>query len=135
MAASSFFSGIIREPLNGIEAILPVADTVRHWHASPRSAAGFFTHAATLDTAKLNGRLALNLPGISCTVAEQIEALRSFAGEDVIKLIKHVPDQAIIKIVDGWPRDFDPQRAIALGFKSEASFDDIIQVYAKDELT
>ncbi|MEM7321086.1 MAG: NAD-dependent epimerase/dehydratase family protein, partial [Pseudomonadota bacterium] len=59
LAASSFFSGIIREPLNGVEAILPVTDDVRHWHASPRSAARFLTHAAQLDTSLLNGRLAL----------------------------------------------------------------------------
>ncbi len=76
LAASSFFSGIIREPLNGHEAVLPVPDTVRHWHASPRSAARFLTHAATLDTARLEGRRSLTMPGVSCTVAEQIEALR-----------------------------------------------------------
>ena len=134
LAASSFFSGIIREPLNGVEAILPVSDEVRHWHASPRSAAGFLTHAATLDTELLNGRRAMNLPGISCTVAEQIEALRELAGNDVVKLIKPRPDEVIMKIVEGWPRNFDPQRAIELGFKSEGSFKEIIQVYLDDDL-
>ncbi|SHF20327.1 Nucleoside-diphosphate-sugar epimerase [Litoreibacter ascidiaceicola] len=133
-AASSFFSGIIREPLNGQEAILPVADTTRHWHASPRSATGFLTHAATLDTDLLQNRRALNLPGVSCTVAEQIEALRDLAGNDVVKLIKPQPDPVIQKIVEGWPRNFAPERALALGFKAESSFKEIIQVYLDDDL-
>lgn len=134
LAASSFFSGIIREPLNGKEAILPVPDTVRHWHASPRSAAGFLAHAATIDTAGLGGRRSLNLPGVSCTVAEQIEALRSIAGEDVVKLIKPQPDETIMGIVQNWPRDFDPQMATSLGFRAESSFEEIIRVYMEDDL-
>jgi nucleoside-diphosphate-sugar epimerase len=134
LAASSFFSGIIREPLNGTEAILPVPDTVRHWHASPRAAAGFLTHAATLDTEKLAGRRALSLPGVSCTVAEQIEALRRAAGQAAVDLIRPQPDPAIMKIVDGWPRDFAPERALALGFKAEKNFDDIVQTYIEDDL-
>ena len=134
LAASSFFSGIIREPLNGQEAILPVSSDVRHWHASPRSAVGFLCHAAGLDTAKLENRRALNLPGVSCTVEEQIEALRSVAGNDVVKLIRPQPDAAIMKIVAGWARDFDPQRALDLGFKADADFESIIQVYMDDDL-
>ena len=133
-AASGFFSGIIREPLNGVEAILPVSDTVRHWHASPRSAVGFLTHAEALDSARLEGRRALNMPGFSCTVAEQIEALRRVAGNDAVALIKHQPDPAINKIVSLWPRDFDPARAVSLGFTSEANFDEIIQVYINEDL-
>lgn len=134
LAASSFFSGIIREPLNGQEAILPVPDTVRHWHASPRAAAGFLAHAATLDTRLLQGRRALNLPGLSCTVAEQIEALRDVAGQEAVDLIRVQPDDAIMKIVGGWPRDFDPARAIALGFKAESSFGEIVQTYMTEDL-
>jgi len=134
LAASSFFSGIIREPLNGMEAILPVPDTVRHWHASPRAAAGFLTHAAGLDLARLEGRRALNLPGVSCTVAEQIEALREVAGNDVVARIKPQPDAAIMKIVEGWPRNFEPQRALELGFRAESSFKEIIEIYIEDDL-
>lgn len=133
-AASGFFSGIIREPLNGQEAILPVPDTVRHWHASPRSAVGFLRHAAALDTARLEGRRSLNMPGVSVTVAEQIEALRRVAGEATPRLIRRVPDPEIMAIVEGWPRDFAPERALALGFRAEASFDEIVQVYIEDEL-
>ncbi|MFY0690708.1 MAG: SDR family oxidoreductase [Paracoccaceae bacterium] len=134
LAASSFFSGIIREPLNGVEAVLPVPDTVRHWHASPRAAVGFMIHAAGLESALLQGRRALNLPGVSCTVAEQIEALREIAGADTVALIRPEPDPAIMRIVEGWPRDFDPVRARALGFQAESSFADIIRVYLEDDL-
>ncbi|MEM9343525.1 MAG: D-erythronate dehydrogenase [Pseudomonadota bacterium] len=132
-AASSFFSGIIREPLDGKEAILPVSRDVRHWHASPRSAAGFLAHAATLDTERLNGRRALNLPGVTCTVDEQIEALRDAAGSDVVALIREEPDDTIIRIVGSWPRDFAPDRALALGFKAEETFREIVDVYMAED--
>ena len=134
LAASSFFSGIIREPLNGQTAYLPVDDTVRHWHASPRAAARFLTHAAELDTALLNNRRALNLPGVSCTVAEQIDALREVAGQGPVDLIVPRPDPVINKIVAGWPRNFAPDRAISLGFKAESSFEEIIRTYIADDL-
>ena len=134
LAASSFFSGIIREPLNGQEAILPVPDTVRHWHASPRSAAGFLAHAMDMDLAKLESRRSLNMPGFSCTVEEQIEALRKIAGEEVVSLIKPQLDEAIMAIVKNWPENFDPQRAIELGFKAEDSFEEIIQIYIDEDL-
>ena len=133
-AASGFFSNIIREPLNGEEAVLPVSDQVRHWHASPRSAVGFLIHAATMDTAAIGPRRALTMPGYSCTVAEQIEALRKVAGENVVKRIKRVPDPVIDGIVAGWPRNFNPERSLALGFKAEASFEEIIRVHIDDEL-
>jgi len=134
LAASSFFSSIIREPLNGKQAVLPVSDQTRHWHASPRAAAKFFTQAATLDTSKLQGRYSLNLPGVSCTVAEQIDALRKIAGSDVIKLIRTEPDDVINNIVKGWPQNFDPQRALALGFESEKDFSEIIRIYIEDDM-
>lgn len=132
-AASSFFSGIIREPLNGIDAPLPVSAETRHWHASPRSAAGFLRHAATLSQSSLEGRPALNMPGVSCTVGEQIEALREIAGPDVADRIHHAPDPAVEAIVKNWPRNFAPERATALGFKAEADFKEIIQVYLDDD--
>jgi len=134
LAASSFFSGIIREPLNGKPAVLPVPTDVRHWHASPRSAVGFLTHAAALDTELLKGRRALNLPGVSCTVAEQIEALREVAGDKAVALIQPKPDSAIQKIVAGWPRDFAPQRALELGFRADRDFRSIVQAYIEDDL-
>jgi len=134
LAASGFFSGIIREPLNGKEAILPVSTEVRHWHATPRSAAGFLIHAAEIDTSLLNHRITLNMPGLSVTVQEQIDALQRVAGNSVVKLIKHKPDPVIQKIVSGWARDFETKRSIQLGFKAENNFDEIIKVYIEDDL-
>jgi nucleoside-diphosphate-sugar epimerase len=134
LAASGFFSNIIREPLAGKEAVLPVSDTVRHWHVSPRTAAQFLIQAAALDTEKLGNRRTITLPGLSCTVAEQIEALHKVAGNDAVNLIRREPDEAIARIVSGWPRNFDPQRALALGFRAESSFEEIIRVHMEDEL-
>jgi nucleoside-diphosphate-sugar epimerase len=133
-AASGFFSGILREPLAGQPAILPVADTVRHWFASPRSAVGYLVHAAGLDTQKLGTRRSLNMPGISATVAEEIEALRRAAGDKAVALIRREPDEAIVKMVAGWPRDFHPARAIELGFTTDANFDAIVRAHIEDEL-
>jgi nucleoside-diphosphate-sugar epimerase len=134
-AASGFFSGILREPLAGKEAILPVSEDVRHWHASPRSAVGFLIHAATMDTAKAGARRNLTMPGISATVGEQIAALKRVAGEKVAGRIKREPDSFIVGIVAGWPRNFDPKRALELGFTTaEKSFDDIIRIHIEDEL-
>ena len=132
-AASGFFSGIIREPLAGKEAILPVSDTVRHWHASPRSAVGFLIHAATMDLGPLGARRSVTLPGVSATIAEQIEALRAVAGEAAVRLIKRQPDPVIERIVAGWPTQFDASRARALGFQAEHSFDEIVRTYMEDE--
>jgi nucleoside-diphosphate-sugar epimerase len=133
-AASGFFSNILREPLSGQEAVLPVAETVRHWHASPRAAVGFLLHAMTMDLSPLGARRNLTLPGLSATVAEQIEALRRVAGEKAVRLIRREPDPVIGKIVSGWPQDFDAKRAMALGFRAERTFDEIIRIHIEDEL-
>jgi nucleoside-diphosphate-sugar epimerase len=133
-AASGFFSNIIREPLAGHEAVLPVNEDVRHWHASPRSAVGFLLHAATLDTGKLGWRRNLSMPGVSVTVGEQIDSLRRVAGDKVVARIRREPDPVIIGIVAGWPRNFAPRRAESLGFTAEKSFDDIVRAHIDDEL-
>jgi D-erythronate 2-dehydrogenase len=133
-AASGFFSSIIREPLNGEEAVLPVDDGVRNWHASPRAAVSFLLHAATLDGKDLAPRINLTMPGVCCTVAEQIASLRRIAGDKVAMRIRRAPDPLVQRIVGGWPSRFDPRRALALGFKAEASFDEIIRAHIDDEL-
>ena len=74
------------------------------------------------------------MPGISVTVGEQIEALRQVAGESVVRRIRREPDDAIIRMVSGWPRNFDASRARSLGFVAEDSFDEIIRVHIEDEL-
>jgi nucleoside-diphosphate-sugar epimerase len=133
-AASGFFSNILREPLAGKEAVLPVSEDVRHWHASPRAAVGFLIHAATMDLSLLGWRRAVSLPGLSATVGEQIEALRKVAGDKTVALIRREPDPTIIKIVAGWARNFDTKRAKELGFVAETSFEEIIRVHVEDEL-
>jgi nucleoside-diphosphate-sugar epimerase len=133
-AASGFFSGIIREPLVGLEAVLPVPDETRHWMTSPRSAIGFLRHAATMDLARLGDRPNLSMPALSVTVAEQIAALETVAGPRATALIRRVPDATIARIVGGWARAFDPRRALSLGFTTESSFEAIIRAHIEDEL-
>ncbi|WEX90429.1 SDR family oxidoreductase [Sinorhizobium garamanticum] len=133
-AASGFFSNILREPLVGQEAVLPVDENVRHWFASPRSAVGFFVHAARMDTANIGPRRNLTMPGLSALVGEEIEALRRIAGEKAARLIRREPDPIISSIVSGWATDFDARRARELGFLAESNFDEIIRIHIEDEL-
>jgi D-erythronate 2-dehydrogenase len=132
-AASGFFSSIIREPLAGKEAVLPVDDRVLHWHATPRAAVGFLIHAAALTRDQLGPRVNLTMPGVCCTVGEQIAALKRVAGDKVVARIRREPDPLIALIVAGWPSRFDPRRALALGFKAERNFDEIIWVHIEDD--
>ena len=133
-AASGFFSGIIREPLAGADAVLPVSESVVHTHASPRSAVGFLVHGAELPREKIEPHINITMPGVCCTVGEQIEALRRVAGDKVAARIRREPDALIVRIVDGWPHRFDPQRAIELGFQAESSFDEIIRIHIDEDL-
>ncbi len=133
-AASGFFSNIIREPLNGEEAVLPVGEDVRHWFASPRSAVRFLLRAAVIESEMVGSRRNLTMPGLSATVGEQIEALAKVAGPAAAGLIRRVPDQAILAIVEGWPKRFACERAAALGFAAETSFEEIIRAHIEDEL-
>ena len=133
-AASGFFSNIIREPLNGEEVVLPVDESVKHWHASPKSAVGFFLHAATMDLDAVGPRRGLTMPGVPATVAEQIAALRDIAGDKAAALIRHEPDDTIRSIVAGWPRSFEAKRSRDLGFEADADFKAIIQTHIDEEL-
>ncbi|MFP9139107.1 D-erythronate dehydrogenase [Devosia sp. XGJD_8] len=133
-AASGFFSGIIREPLAGQEALLPVADTVRHWFASPRAAVGFLLHAAGMVTGLLGHQRNLTMPGLAATVADEIAALERVAGPRATALIRRQPDETIARIVAGWPQAFEAGRARALGFTADSSFDEIIRIHIEDEL-
>jgi len=132
-AASGFFSNIIREPLKGEEAVLPVEETVRHWHASPRAAVGFFLRAAEMDLAPLGPRRNLTMPGISVTVGEQIAALRKVAGDKAARLIRREPDPVISRIVAGWPTAFSANRAREFGFTADDSFAAIVRTHIEDE--
>ena len=133
-AASGFFSSILREPIHGREAVLPVPDEVRHWFASPRSAIGFLVHAAELDGEAVGPHRNLDMPGLSATVGEEVEALRRMVGQGAVDLIQHEPDEAIMRIVGNWAPSFAATRARDLGFTAETSFDEIIRVYLEDEM-
>lgn len=133
-AASGFFSNIIREPLVGLPAVLPVGDDLVHTHASPRSAVGFMLHAAVMDTAALGDRRAVTLPGVAVSVGQQIAALRHVAGDRAVALIHRQADPAVSAIVATWPQRVAATRAQELGFRAEASFDAIIQAHIADEL-
>jgi D-erythronate 2-dehydrogenase len=132
-AASGFFSGIIREPLAGLDAVLPVPETVVHTHASPRAAVGFLVHAAGLARDALGPRVNLSMPGVSCTVAEQIAALRRIAGERVAARIRREEDPLVARIVAGWPQRIEARRARELGFSAERSFDEIVRIHIDED--
>ncbi len=133
-AASGFFSGIIREPLAGHEALLPVAETVVHTHASPRSAVGFLIHGAGLSREAIEPHINITMPGVCCTVGEQIEALRRMAGDKVAARIRREPDELVMRIVAGWPHRLEGKRATELGFTVESTFDEIIRVHIDEDL-
>ncbi len=132
-AASGFFSGIIREPLAGLEAVLPVPETVVHTHASPRAAVGFLVHAAGLPRDALGPRINLAMPGVCCTVAEQIASLRRIAGDRVAARIRRAEDALVARIVEGWPQRIEARRARELGFKAENSFDEIVRIHIDED--
>jgi D-erythronate 2-dehydrogenase len=133
-AASGFFSNIIREPLAGKTAVLPVGLDVRHWVASPRAAIKFIMHAASMDLSQIGPRRSLNMPGLCISVGEMIDALREVAGQKAVNLLRHEPDEFIQKIVAGWPVNFDAKRAQALGFEGDSDFVSIIRAHIDEEL-
>ncbi|KAF4531089.1 hypothetical protein B566_EDAN019109, partial [Ephemera danica] len=126
-AASSFFSGIIREPLAGEEAVLPVDLSVSHPLTSPRATVQGLIKVCEASREAFNGRLGLNLPALNITVGEMLEALERVAGPGVRARVKQVRDERIAGIVANWPRGATFARATALGLTPENSFDDIIR--------
>lgn len=133
-AASGFFSSIIREPLAGQNAMLPISDDTLHSHASPRAAVGYLLHAAILDVTKLDQRPNLMMPAVACTIAEQIESLRKVGGDAAVARIQRVRDTLVERIVSGWPHQFEAKRALALGFVPDKDFDEIVSIHVEDEL-
>src|SRR5690606_16191340 len=106
--------------------------SVRHWFASPRAAIGFIAHAASVDSASLGERRNMTMPGVSATVADEIDALRNIAGDDAVALIRHEKDPAVEAIISTWPQAFDAKRALDLGFVADDSFEAIIHAYLED---
>jgi nucleoside-diphosphate-sugar epimerase len=133
-AASSFASGIIREPLNGEPAICPVPAATRLWLLSPRKAIECLVQGHDLPAAALASSRTINLPGVSVSVAEMVSALHRAGGEDATARIRWEPDPIVERIVGGWPAAWDTTRARALGLEADSSIDAIIRAYMEDDL-
>ncbi len=133
-AASSFASGIIREPLNGVVSVCPVPPETKVWALSPRSTVHNLIHAHELDSAAFGSAGAVNLPGLTTTVGEMVAAMGRVAGANTMKLVEWKEDPAILKLVRTWPGDFVTARAEKMGFVHDASFDDVVKAYMEDEL-
>ncbi|WP_127959458.1 D-erythronate dehydrogenase [Serratia microhaemolytica] len=133
-AASSFASGIIREPLQGETSVCPVSPELALWVSSPSTVVRNFIHAATLPAQQFGQSRVVNLPGISVTVAEMLAALRAVGGEEVHARVSFAPDESINRIVASWPGKFDIQRALGLGFNVDHDFEQIIHAFIRDDM-
>lgn len=133
-AASSFASGIIREPLNGEQAVCPVGPDTRLWLLSPRKAIECLVAGHEIEAAALGNNRIVNLPGLSVSVGEMLAALSRMAGPETLNRIRWEPDAVVERIVGGWPGAWDTARAHALGLTGDADFDSVIRAYIEDEL-
>jgi D-erythronate 2-dehydrogenase len=132
-AASSFFSGIIREPLAGQEAILPVDTSVSHPVSSPQRTVDGLIAVYEASREAFLGRTAMNLPALNVTVQQMLDALEAVAGPKVRALVKPQRDERIAGIVANWPRGATAGRAARLGLQAEKNFEDIIRQYIADQ--
>ena len=133
-AASSFASGIIREPLNGKPSICPVSPDLRIWLLSPRYAIESLIAGHDLHSSVLGLNKSINLPGVSVTVGQMIESLRKISGDQVAARISVEPDSKVEAIVRSWPGAWDASRAKSLGLKADPNFEGIIKAYIEDDL-
>ncbi len=131
-AASSFASGIVREPLNGVEALLPVALSTCMWVTSPRNVVTMLLHAIDLPAQRWGWFRSLNLPGLTVSMQEILTALSEQAGPEVRALVKEHINPDIVKLVDTWPAQFDTRRAQDLGFTPDPHFASILRQYIAD---
>jgi D-erythronate 2-dehydrogenase len=132
-AASSFFSAIVREPLLGLDAELPVADDFAVWVCSPRRALDWLLHAAVIDTGKMGLDRSIDPPGISTTVAHLLQALEELA-PGASSHVKRVEDRTIAAIVSAWPPAFEALHARTLGFSAHEPVLDVIRAFIEDDL-
>jgi nucleoside-diphosphate-sugar epimerase len=133
-AASSFASGIIREPLAGVDATCPVAPAARMWVQSPRAVIANLVVGHEAPAAAFTTTRSVNVPGISVSVAEMVAALRRVAGDAVAERVRWQHDPAIDRIVSTWPANFAPRLGPALGMQADADFDAIIRAYMADDM-
>lgn len=133
-AASTWASSIIREPLQGQEAICPVAADQAMWCLSPRRVVDAFIRAAGLPGETIGANRAIAIPGTTHTVREMLDALMNVAGASVVARVRWEPDADIQAIVSGWPTHFNPVRGAALGFSHDSGMEEIIEAFIEDEL-
>jgi D-erythronate 2-dehydrogenase len=132
-AASSFFSGIVREPLLGLDTELPVADDFAVWVCSPRRAVDWLLHAAVIDTSKMGLDRSIDPPGISTTVAHLLQALDQLA-PGASTHVKRVADETIARIVSSWPAAFEALHARTLGFSPHEPILEVVRAFIEDDL-
>lgn len=134
-AASSFISGIIREPLAGVETICPVGRHIKHPVASPRRAVEYLLTAASIPTEELTkGSRSFTMPAIRVSVGEMLDAMEKVAGKEVLDLVKMETDEFVEGIIGNWQFNFESKRAKELGFQPDKCFEDIVQAHIDDEL-
>ena len=131
-AASSFFSGIIREPLAGLDSVCPVSPDVRHPVSSPALTVRGLIAVYEASREAFCGRTALNLPGLNVSVQQMLDALATVAGPKVRARVRFERDERIAGIVANWPSGATAARAAGLGLLPESSFEDIIRQYISD---
>ena len=132
-ALSSFASGVIREPLNGVESVCPVPASTQVWLLSPATVIECFIKAHDLDGAALGANRSLILPGFTVSVGDMVAALERVAGPEASARVRFEPDERVERIVRTWPVALDATRALGLGFPTDTSFDAIIRRYIEDE--
>ena len=133
-AASSFASGVIREPLNGVVSVCPVPPSTRMWVLSPRSTVHNLIQAHELEASAFGSAGGVNLCGLSITVQEMVDAMARVAGDAPLKLIEWKEDPAVMKLVRTWPGDFVTTRAEKMGFVRDQNYDDVVRAYIEDDL-
>ena len=129
LAASSFVSSIIREPINGETTICPVSEDLPIWMASPNTIIQNFIWAATIDGATFGHHRTVNLPGIGPTVRQMLNALERLTDKATVDRVQFIPDEAISTIVYSWPVAVDNTRGIQLGFSVDEDFDGFIRQF------
>ncbi|MEL4505269.1 D-erythronate dehydrogenase [Luteococcus sp. H138] len=134
-AASSFASGILREPLNGIPTECPVPRQTRMWLSSPRTAVANLLKAMDLPAEEMSSWRGMNIPGICVTVQQMLDSLERVGGAEARALVRDVPDQRVIDIVCSWPGDFDVERMLGMGFVRDEDFDEVVRQYVADHLS
>jgi nucleoside-diphosphate-sugar epimerase len=133
-AASSFASGIVREPLSGVDAVCPVTPETRLWLLSPRRAVEGLVLGHELPSSALGDVRSVNLPGLSVTVGEMVAAVAAVGGPAAASRIHFVPDPLVQRIVGSWPARWDTARAERLGFRGDPDFESVVRAFVEDEL-